>query len=755
MTETNDVYKIRPKARIIHTIGSELIGDSYAALVELVKNSYDADASYVNISFKFKEIQSEEVLVISVEDDGHGMTFEAVINQWLVPATNDKLIRKLSPKNKRILQGRKGIGRFASSVLGQEMLMSTVDENGQETSAFIDWRMFNSDQFLESVELLIERKKVSGKHGTKLEIIARDERFGFSEKYENKDFESIKNLKKNVEEDYFDLKKSSWDSASIEILIQELRKLKSPFKDFEQDNFEITLDFINCPFEEFDGETVSVENYPIIDLYDYRIYGRVNEKGHAKLIYENNVDPNAKQVEEIESRLKIAATEGYCGSFEIDFRVFDRESDAIDNLINKGLTDPISGEFQGKLKARQLLNEAYGINMLRGPFRVRPYGNGGIDWLELDKNRIQNFTLKISNNQIVGFVKIGSSENSTGLKEKSARDGLKENRSYFGLQSMCLDALNELETRRLAYRVASKKSRPGSSLEGQISELFAFDKLSESIETSLRGYGAKDESITAIKKILKEEEAEKSKLILGIQETIAIYQGQASLGKIVNIILHEGRRSIQYFRTIPKILDFQLDSLLEKLNKEIAEDIKISFKGASKNANSLTELFDKISPLSRLRRQNRKKFSMLDVILSATETFSFSLKDANIDLKTSCAADIEVYGWAEDLYTAMVNLIENSLYWVSLSENIAGLIEINVKKLQNTIVINYKDNGPGLTDREIESGIIFEPGYSKKTGGTGLGLAIAGEAIERLGGKLVARRPELGCHFQMEFVLNE
>ena len=644
MSEINDVYKIRPKARIIHTIGSELIGDSYAALVELVKNSYDADASFVNIRFEFKSIQGEEVLAITIDDDGHGMTFDTVINKWLVPATNDKVVRQVSPYKKRILQGRKGIGRFASSVLGQEMLMTTVDENGEETSAFVDWRVFDTDQFLESVELLIERKKVSKAPGTKLEIIARDEPVEVAD-----DSEEV------AEEDLLDLKKSVWDSYSIEKLVQELRKLKSPFKDFDQDEFRITLEFKNCPFEEFDGETLSVENYPIIDLYDYRIYGEVNEKGYAILTYENNVDPTTKQVEKIEARFQLDKTENYCGSFEIDFRVFDREPDAIDNLINKGLIDPVSGEFQGKLKARQLLNEAYGVNVLRGPFRIRPYGNGGIDWLDLDKNRIQNFTLRISNNQIIGFVKIGSDENSTGLKEKSARDGLKENHSYSGLKSMCLDALNELETRRLAYRVASKKSRSNSSLEGQISELFNFDKLSENIENSLQMYGAKAESILAIKKILKDEEVEKSKLISGIQETIAIYQGQASLGKIINLILHEGRRSIQYFRTVPKILESQFNVFIEDQDEEAISDIKLSFNGASKNAKSLTDLFDKISPLSRLRRQNRKNFDIAEVMFNAAETFSVSLKDEGIELECSCPPNIEIYGWSEDLYTAIVN----------------------------------------------------------------------------------------------------
>ena len=60
----NGTYKIRPAARIIHTIGSDLIGDSYSALVELVKNSYDADATKVEINFNFKLIDNENALVM-------------------------------------------------------------------------------------------------------------------------------------------------------------------------------------------------------------------------------------------------------------------------------------------------------------------------------------------------------------------------------------------------------------------------------------------------------------------------------------------------------------------------------------------------------------------------------------------------------------------------------------------------------------------------------------------------------------------
>ena len=460
---SNDItYKIRPAARLIHTIGSDLIGDSYAALVELVKNSYDADANKVDIVFKFTEIDNENALIISLKDDGHGMDFNTVINKWLVPATNDKLKRKVSKKGTRTLQGRKGIGRFAASILGQEMTLSTIDENGEKTEAVIDWRIFKTDDFLENIELLIEKKETNEPSGTEILIIAKDE------KYEEMNIEEIDNeeiIKK------IDSKLSYWNRDSFEQLINELRKLISPFEEFTNDEFKINLSFENSPFPEID-ENITIDTYPIIKFYDYRISGTISENGNANLTFENNIIPEAVQKEQITPKFKLSGNNKYCGLIKVDFRVFDREPEAIDNLINKGLINPISKNLMGKRQAKSLLDEVYGVNVYKNFFRIRPYGNGGIDWLDLDKDRIQNFTLKISNNQIVGFVTIQSEEKS-GLEEKSARDGLKENEYYFGLKELVQKALFELELNVSAYRIKSEKSRGKQSrVQDTINSLF-------------------------------------------------------------------------------------------------------------------------------------------------------------------------------------------------------------------------------------------------------------------------------------------
>ena len=102
---TSTAYKIRPSGRHHLTIGRDLIQDNYAAVVELVKNAYDADSSHVNIEFKKNPNMSEFSIVIS--DNGHGMSRDDIINKWLVLSTADKVKRVKSPSG-RILQGSKG-----------------------------------------------------------------------------------------------------------------------------------------------------------------------------------------------------------------------------------------------------------------------------------------------------------------------------------------------------------------------------------------------------------------------------------------------------------------------------------------------------------------------------------------------------------------------------------------------------------------------------------------------------------------------
>ncbi|MGL6387128.1 ATP-binding protein [Aeromonas caviae] len=124
-----DSHKIRPAGRHLLTIGRELIQNSYAAVVELVKNAYDADSPSVDICFNAKGNQTG--YTVTITDYGHGMSRDTVISKWMVPSTKDKLERKISPKG-RVMQGRKGVGRYAASVLGSDLLLETVSTDREK-----------------------------------------------------------------------------------------------------------------------------------------------------------------------------------------------------------------------------------------------------------------------------------------------------------------------------------------------------------------------------------------------------------------------------------------------------------------------------------------------------------------------------------------------------------------------------------------------------------------------------------------------
>ena len=142
----SDTYSIRPAGRHIFTIGRDLIQDQFAAIVELVKNAYDADSPDVIVTFEVPD--SRDHIVITIQDHGHGMSRDTIINKWLVPSTDDKLIRRVSPKGRQ-MQGRKGVGRYAASILGDDLLLETVTSEGEKTVVYVVWNDFEKAQYLD------------------------------------------------------------------------------------------------------------------------------------------------------------------------------------------------------------------------------------------------------------------------------------------------------------------------------------------------------------------------------------------------------------------------------------------------------------------------------------------------------------------------------------------------------------------------------------------------------------------------------
>ena len=139
----SEILKIRPYARLITMLGDQLIKNERIALVELIKNAYDADAEWVKVTFlNFNnDFTVNENSKIIIEDNGNGMNREIIEKHWLNPATPEKTKRKrikyVTDKG-RIIQGEKGIGRFAIFKLGKKVDICTRRRLQNLEGKFID-----------------------------------------------------------------------------------------------------------------------------------------------------------------------------------------------------------------------------------------------------------------------------------------------------------------------------------------------------------------------------------------------------------------------------------------------------------------------------------------------------------------------------------------------------------------------------------------------------------------------------------------
>jgi hypothetical protein len=716
---SENAYKIRPAGRHLLTIGRDLIQDSYAAIVELVKNAYDADSKSVEIHFKATEKPSENIsgnpekrIEITVRDYGHGMSQDTVINKWMVPSTPDKLERRTSPDG-RIMQGRKGIGRYAASMLGSTLLLETVSKDSEKTTVLVNWHDFETSKYLDDVEILVESHSTKEPHGTTLTIEGG--------------------------QDYY----KEWDKNQFIKLNFELKKLISPVQNLMDETaqgFQIHLEISGFP--DFEDKRETIVPYPIFDLFDYKISGKIESNGKGTLTYALQKARNT--VEEI-ILFNLGEPTG-CGDLIFDIRVYDREKESIEQLIHRGLKDD-NGNYIGKLQARKILNESNGIGVYRNGFRIRPLGDPEFDWLKLNEQRVQKPSLKIGSNQVIGYVLIESEEKSD-LIEKSARDGLRNNNAYQQLQKITNEVIKELETRRFSYRRKAGLSKPALKVERELNRIFSFDTLKQTVHTKLIAGGMNEKSVEEVIELISKEEEEKSQTVEEIRQAIATYQGQATLGKIMNVVLHEGRRPLNYFRNeIPRIDRF-IKKFKETNNFENIEKIESIANNTVLNAKTFSDLFVRLDPLAMGKRPAKRQLSIENEISNCFAIFRQQMEDKSIKFDISGSAIIEA--WQQDIAAIFTNLIDNSIFW--LSEKNTGIrhIMVNIFSEGNTLShIDFRDTGPGIEPYLIEDNLIFEPQFSTKPSGTGIGLAIAGEAAERNGLKLTVLESTTGAYFRL------
>ena len=191
---------------------------------------------------------------------------------------------------------------------------------------------------------------------------------------------------------------------------------------------------------------------------------------------------------------------------------------------------------------------------------------------------------------------------------------------------------------------------------------------------------------------------------------------------------------------------FGNEFMINRNEDDYNEIVKLT-NGIADNSELFVKLFGRLDPLAAKKRDTKAKFNLSEEIKNAIDVFSHEIAQSGIRLEFKCDSQIEYTGWKQDIYTIIVNIIDNSIFWVNESASADKKISIIVKKKENGFNVDVRDSGPGISEELLESGVIFEPEFSTKPEGTGLGLAIAGEAANRNKLILTAIQEDEGAHF--------
>ncbi|RDK82577.1 UNVERIFIED_ORG: signal transduction histidine kinase [Idiomarina abyssalis] len=727
--------KLKPRARLIRTIGDKLISGPEAAIIELVKNSYDADSPSVNI--KLTPPSNNHLGKIVVQDAGHGMTYENILNDWLEPATDTKSKHQKSKSGKRTVLGAKGVGRFASASLGKTIKLTSVAQiNGkyQTSSLKLNWDIFETNKYLDDIDINIEESTSSAPAQTGVLI-------------------EILNLS-NV-----------WNQKKVRNLIRELRRLATPQSELDT-QFNIYLDLesfsenLQYPYN-YDGPQLLFETnrlaevlensaekttssnlikpYRISKESDYRLTGSFDEIGNFTGTF-TIVRGDNKPIELALNAPKLEFGELSCGPIEVDLRLYDLEKDSVEKLFERmGLN---FSDF-GLRNARAMIAENTGIGIYRTGFRIRPYGEPDNDWLKLENRRVQNPSKRIGHGQVSGSISVGAEDNSH-LVERSSREGLETNSAYERLVTLITNLLVKVEQKRFDFRAKAGISRKPAKNIGKAREIASLESLSKAVselpEEAQRPLLLKIESESkALTKTLDEIEAYQKLL-----------ESRAALGMVVAQVVHDGRTYLEPISSSSKSIISNAPFLLEDSKKgEIVRKYYPTYGEKILHASTgLRSLFKSLDPISGRRRGRPVKFSALDTVKNALNLLEEEVFDSNITVNISVDSTLNLYGYSGDLQSALMNILQNAIHWLSTIQR-ERVISISAKVEDVYMMLSVRNNGPLIDEADADT--IFEAGFSLKSEGHGLGLAIAREACRYNQGDLFLSTISEETNFTVKF----
>jgi signal transduction histidine kinase len=750
-------------ASLKNIIGKDLITDDYIAVFELVKNSYDAHATHVQIIFG-----NDKVII---RDDGKGMDYDDIINRWLFVAysakkegVEDNELDKEEFKDYRdkisrnkFFAGAKGIGRFSCDKLGKNLRLITKkitkDSNIEEIK--VNWEDFEQDTNKEFVNISVEHNTLDHiiydnfRHGTILEITGLNSNWNREKK---------RNLKHSLEKLINPIESENSEySFSVEII--------DPNEKEDDKNEKLDRKKVNGFVKNFVFETLKLKTTHIsTKITSNKIITELNDRG--------------KKLYEIEE---------------------ENTFDEIDDLTIKlfYLNRKAKYNFTQKMGIR---NRHFGsIFLYKNGIRIYPYGDPNEDFFGIDRRKGQGWARNLGTRDLLGRLELFDSGDK--FKETTSRDGgLVENKSFNQLVTVfkekCFYRLEQYvvgvqwsediddsdkdteDTSKLDNITAKTKiiniiSKLANSKD--IKRIIHYDKdflniinektenLSPNIFKELENIAEKDEDVKfkdriqiakqQYDKIVKEkEESEKKRKEAERKKEEAERKAkeheearkraekekeqrvnQVRFLQSVKAVEYEDVRNLNHIIGLKSdLINKQIRTIKKKIDKgknlskeEIFKFLK-SISLANSQITSITRFTTKGNFLqaSQDTTENIVKFIINYIENIYTQLFPIKTKYINKDIEFN-------YHFVPIDFTMILdNLISNS------RKAKADTIEIEfVESSENELTIYYRDNGNNLDESINNPNIIFEEGFTT-TNGSGLGLSHVKKVIDDLNGDI-------------------
>jgi signal transduction histidine kinase len=657
---TSGTASFRPKARLIRLLGDELISDEIMAIVELVKNAYDADAKQVSVGLY--DLDDPQAARIEIRDDGEGMDLDTILHAWLEPATDWKRNGKHKRNTGlgRYPLGEKGVGRFAADKLGSELeLVSRARTVEQEVSLQVHWNSFENSGYIDEVENTWENRAPRVFTG---EIYGTILRIGHM--------------------------RAHWDATMVSRVRDGLMRLVSPFSQIL--DFKIILD---CPnFPEHSGPVVS----SLLERAPYRFIGQVDASGflHTDDLPVDGVDLRQHAIEKFLHGNNLRVPD--CGPFRVALFVWDLDS--------VGLNSPAIDR-----ETRQALKRFCGVSIYRDGFRVWPYGGPADDWLELNQRRVNNPTMRVSTNQIVGIVEIAQMHNPS-LRDRTSREGLLDTPAFRDLKALVLGAIAQLEERRFAARQRAQATVTDSGEADPV--LRIINQLRSRSQAGQGTIQLLGQIATTYRQQLKAYEIQQEHLMR-----------LAGIGLTTEQVGSEINRTLAEASTMLRIV-------LNMANHGLVpEEVATSMKELEGQMWLLSEQLDAIEPLySGTVISREEPIDVRTIVQQAATVFAYRLHEGNVRLMLETPLPLAIRMARVHLLQVLLHLFDNALHWL-LNTASDHRPEIRVRLIVDPPTLIIADSGPGIR-RELRDQ-IFQPFFTGRSDGRGLGLHLAKTILDK------------------------